>query len=175
MRRVLTMAANKLTINADQQLSPIDRHIYGHFSEHLGRCIYEGIWVGEDSPLENTNGIGNAVLKARKEMKIAGLRWPGGCVADEYHWKDGMGPRETRKRMINTHWGGVVENNHFGTHEFMLLCELLECEPIICGNVGSGTVQEMSEWVEYMRSEEHTSELQSRENLVCRLLLEKKK
>jgi len=144
------MANNKLTINADQTLSTIDRQIYGHFSEHLGRCIYEGLWVGEDSPIENTDGIRNDVLNALKELKIPGLRWPGGCFADEYHWKDGIGPREKRKRMINTHWGGVVENNHFGTHEFMRLCELLECEPIICGNVGSGTVQEMSEWVEYM-------------------------
>lgn len=144
------MSNNKLTINADQVLSTIDRQIYGHFSEHLGRCIYEGIWVGEDSPIENTKGIRNDVLKALKEIQIPGLRWPGGCFADEYHWKDGIGPREQRKRMINTHWGGVVENNHFGTHEFMQLCELLECEPIICGNVGSGTVQEMSEWVEYM-------------------------
>lgn len=144
------MSSNKLTINADQTLSTIDRQIYGHFSEHLGRCIYEGIWVGEDSPIENTKGIRNDVLEALKELKIPGLRWPGGCFADEYHWKDGIGPKEQRKRMINTHWGGVVENNHFGTHEFMQLCELLECEPIICGNVGSGTVQEMSEWVEYM-------------------------
>jgi len=144
------MSTNKLTINADQTLSTIDRQIYGHFSEHLGRCIYEGIWVGEDSPIENTKGIRNDVLGALKEIKVPGLRWPGGCFADEYHWKDGIGPKETRKRMINTHWGGVVENNHFGTHEFMLLCELLDCEPIICGNVGSGTVQEMSEWVEYM-------------------------
>lgn len=144
------MSTNHLTINGDQTLSLIDRQIYGHFSEHLGRCIYEGIWVGEDSPIENTKGIRNDVLEALKEIKVPGLRWPGGCFADEYHWKDGIGPEENRKKMINTHWGGVLENNHFGTHEFMLLCELLACEPIICGNVGSGTVQEMSEWVEYM-------------------------
>lgn len=144
------MSNNQLTINSDQTLSQIDRQIYAHFSEHLGRCIYEGIWVGEDSPIPNTKGIRNDVLEALKEIQIPGLRWPGGCFADEYHWKDGIGPNEQRKRMINTHWGGVVENNHFGTHEFMQLCELLDCEPIICGNVGSGTVQEMSEWVEYM-------------------------
>ncbi|GBG12328.1 alpha-N-arabinofuranosidase [Paenibacillus agaridevorans] len=144
---------NVLTIQADQTLGKIDRNLYAHFSEHLGRCIYEGIWVGEDSPIPNTSGIRNDVLEALKGIKIPSLRWPGGCFADEYHWKDGIGPREERKRMINTHWGGVVENNHFGTHEFMLLCELLECEPIICGNVGSGTVQEMSEWVEYMTFE----------------------
>ncbi|MGG1633143.1 alpha-N-arabinofuranosidase [Paenibacillus sp. FSL K6-3182] len=142
--------ANRITINADLAAGTINRNIYGHFSEHLGRCIYEGIWVGEDSPIPNTNGIRNDVVAALKQLKIPVLRWPGGCFADEYHWKDGIGPRESRKRMINTHWGGVVENNHFGTHEFLMLCEMLECEPYISGNVGSGTVQEMSEWVEYM-------------------------
>lgn len=144
---------NNVIINADIQKGKINKNIYGHFAEHLGRCIYEGIWVGEDSSIPNTKGIRNDVLAALKNIKVPVLRWPGGCFADEYHWKDGIGPRENRKRMVNTHWGGVVENNHFGTHEFMLLCELLECEPYICGNVGSGTVQEMSEWVEYMTFE----------------------
>ncbi|UKS30874.1 alpha-N-arabinofuranosidase [Paenibacillus sp. HWE-109] len=144
---------NRLTINADRVKGTINRNIYGHFSEHLGRCIYEGLWVGEDSSIPNTKGIRNDVVAALKQMKIPVLRWPGGCFADEYHWKDGIGPREQRKRMINTHWGGVVENNHFGTHEFLMLCEMLECEPYINGNVGSGTVQEMSEWVEYMTFE----------------------
>lgn len=137
-------------LNVDLGKGTISRHIYGHFSEHLGRCIYEGIWVGEDSPIPNTKGIRNDVVEALKQIKIPVLRWPGGCFADEYHWKDGIGPREKRKRMINTHWGGVVENNHFGTHEFMELCRQLGCEPYINGNVGSGTVQEMSEWVEYL-------------------------
>ncbi|MBD3921770.1 alpha-N-arabinofuranosidase [Paenibacillus sp. PR3] len=137
-------------LNADIGLGTINRNIYGHFSEHLGRCIYEGIWVGEDSPIPNTNGIRNDVVNALKQIKIPVLRWPGGCFADEYHWMDGIGPKESRKRMINTHWGGVVENNHFGTHEFMELCRQLECEPYINGNVGSGTVREMSEWVEYL-------------------------
>ncbi|WP_438495933.1 alpha-N-arabinofuranosidase [Paenibacillus sp. IHBB 3054] len=140
----------KLVIHADLPKSKINKNIYGHFAEHLGRCIYEGLWVGEDSPIPNTDGIRNDVIEALKKLNIPVLRWPGGCFADEYHWKDGIGPREGRKRMVNTHWGGVVENNHFGTHEFFRLCELLECEPYICGNVGSGTVQEMSEWVEYM-------------------------
>lgn len=141
---------NHIIIQMDVEKSTIHRNIYGHFAEHLGRGIYEGIWVGEDSPIPNTNGIRNDVLEALKKIKVPVLRWPGGCFADEYHWKDGIGPREKRKKMINTHWGGVVENNHFGTHEFMMLCEMLECEPYICGNVGSGTVQEMSEWIEYM-------------------------
>jgi alpha-N-arabinofuranosidase len=141
---------NTVIVNTDVSQGTINKNIYGHFAEHLGRCIYEGIWVGEDSFIPNTKGIRNDVLHALKELNIPVLRWPGGCFADEYHWKDGVGPREDRKRMVNTHWGGVVENNHFGTHEFMLLCDLLGAEPYICGNVGSGTVQEMSEWVEYM-------------------------
>lgn len=139
-----------IKINTTVNKSKIDRNIYGHFAEHLGRCIYEGIWVGEDSKIPNTRGMRYDVIKALKEMKIPILRWPGGCFADEYHWKDGIGPKEKRPRMINTHWGGVVENNHFGTHEFMDLCDLLETEPYICGNVGSGTVHEMQEWVEYL-------------------------
>lgn len=141
---------NKVIINSDIENGTINKNIYGHFSEHLGRCIYEGIWVGEDSSIPNTKGIRNDVIEALRQIKVPVLRWPGGCFADEYHWKDGIGPKEQRKRMVNTHWGGVVENNHFGTHEFLLLCELLECEPYINGNVGSGTVQEMQEWVEYM-------------------------
>lgn len=140
----------QITINARQGQGTISRHIYGHFAEHLGRCIYEGIWVGEDSSIPNTNGIRNDVVEALRHIHIPVLRWPGGCFADEYHWKDGVGPREGRKRIVNTHWGGVVENNHFGTHEFLRLCELLGCEPYITGNVGSGTVQEMQEWVEYI-------------------------
>lgn len=144
------MNTHKIVVHADWKVGTINRHIYGHFAEHLGRCIYEGLWVGEDSPIPNTRGIRNDVLEALRKLNIPNLRWPGGCFADEYHWKDGVGPRESRKRMVNTHWGGVVENNHFGTHEFFQLCELLDTEPYICGNVGSGTVQEMSEWVEYM-------------------------
>ncbi|BFT71162.1 alpha-N-arabinofuranosidase [Paenibacillus sp. P36] len=144
---------NRITVNADRAKGTINRNIYGHFSEHLGRCIYEGLWVGEDSEIPNTKGIRNDVAAALKKMKIPVLRWPGGCFADEYHWKDGIGPKENRKQMINTHWGGVVENNHFGTHEFMMLCEMLECEPYINGNVGSGTVQEMADWVEYLTFE----------------------
>lgn len=143
----------KLVIHADQPGATISRNIYGQFSEHLGRCIYEGIWVGEDSPISNTRGIRNDVVAALKKIKIPVLRWPGGCFADEYHWKDGIGPREKRPSILNTHWGGVVENNHFGTHEFLDLCEQLECEPYICGNVGSGSAQEMMEWVEYMTSD----------------------
>ena len=144
------MSTRKLYVNPGRKLSHINPEIQGHFSEHLGRCIYEGIFVGEDSPIPNTNGMRNDVTEALKAINIPVLRWPGGCFADEYHWKDGIGPRESRKKMINTHWGGVVEDNSFGTHEFMEFCRQLGCKTYVNGNVGSGTVQEMSEWVEYM-------------------------
>lgn len=140
----------KLFINPQNHKGHINPEIQGHFSEHLGRCIYEGIYVGENSDIPNTNGMRNDVVSALKEMKIPVLRWPGGCFADEYHWMDGIGPKESRKKMINTHWGGVIEDNSFGTHEFMELCRQLGCKAYVNGNVGSGTVQEMSEWVEYM-------------------------
>ena len=141
-----------VTLHPDPNGHIIDPNIYGQFAEHLGRCIYEGLWVGEDSPIPNRNGLRIDVVEALKLLNIPVLRWPGGCFADEYHWKDGVGPRESRKRIYNSHWGGVVESNHFGTHEFFELCEQLGCKTYICGNVGSGTVQEMSEWVEYMTS-----------------------
>jgi alpha-N-arabinofuranosidase len=144
------MAQNKLTVHADQGATTISRHIYGHFSEHLGHCIYGGYWVGEDSPVPNTRGIRNDVVQALKDIQIPNLRWPGGCFADEYHWMDGIGPRSRRPKMVNTHWGGVTEDNSFGTHEFLDLCEQLGCEPYISGNLGSGSVEEMSKWVEYI-------------------------
>lgn len=140
----------KLYINEKKKKGHINPEIYGHFSEHLGRCIYEGLYVGEDSDIPNENGMRKDVVEALKEIQVPVLRWPGGCFADEYHWKDGIGPKEKRKKMINTHWGGVVEDNSFGTHEFMELCRQLGCKTYINGNLGSGTVQEMSEWVEYM-------------------------
>ena len=140
----------KLIINEENKKSRIEPEVYGHFSEHLGRCIYEGIYVGDHSEIPNVNGMRIDVVEALKELKVPMLRWPGGCFADEYHWKDGIGPKENRKKMINTHWGGVVEDNSFGTHEFMELCRQLGCKTYVNGNLGSGTVQEMSEWVEYM-------------------------
>jgi alpha-L-arabinofuranosidase len=140
----------ELRLDLDSHGPTINPNIYGHFAEHLGRCIYEGIWVGEESTIPNTRGIRNDVVQALRDLKVPVLRWPGGCFADEYHWKDGIGPRAQRPSMLNTHWGSVVENNHFGTHEFMDLCEQIGAEPYVCGNVGSGSVQEMMEWVEYM-------------------------
>jgi alpha-L-arabinofuranosidase len=143
---------NRVVVNADRPVGQISRHIYGHFAEHLGHCIYDGFWVGEDSSIPNVRGIRTDIVEALRRIRIPNLRWPGGCFADEYHWQDGIGPRADRPTMINTHWGGVVESNAFGTHEFMDLCEQLETEPYICGNVGSGSVHEMSTWVEYLTS-----------------------
>ena len=143
----------KLVIDPNNKIGHINPELQGHFSEHLGRCIYEGLFVKEDSGIPNTNGMRNDVVKALREMKIPVLRWPGGCFADEYHWMDGIGKKESRKKMINTHWGGVVEDNSFGTHEFMELCRQLGCKTYVNGNVGSGSVREMSEWVEYMTFE----------------------
>lgn len=139
-----------IVVQADQHGPVVSRHLYGHFAEHLGRCVYEGLWVGEDSPIPNTRGIRNDVVAALKALRIPNLRWPGGCFADTYHWRDGVGPRARRPEMVNIHWGGTTENNHFGTHEFLDLCAQLGCEPYICGNVGSGTVREMAEWLEYL-------------------------
>jgi alpha-N-arabinofuranosidase len=143
---------NQLVVVANHPGPVISKDIYGHFSEHLGACIYGGIWVGTDSKIPNTNGIRNDVLSALREIKVPNLRWPGGCFADTYHWKDGIGPQSQRAAIVNTNWGGVTENNSFGTHEFMKLTELLGCDAYINGNVGSGTVREMAEWVEYLTS-----------------------
>lgn len=143
-------AQNKIVINADLGKYKIDKNIYGHFSEHLGRCIYDGFYVGDTNKIiPNTRGIRNDIVKALRKMKVPVLRWPGGCFADTYHWKDGIGPKSERPTIVNTWWGGVTEDNSFGTHEFMDLCEQLGAEPYISGNVGSGTVREMAEWVQY--------------------------
>src|ERR1700712_2919295 len=133
---------NKIMAHPEVNQTTISKHIYGHFSEHLGRCIYGGYWVGENSSIANTRGLRLDIIDALKKINIPNLRWPGGCFADEYHWRDGIGLRGDRPKMINTHWGGVTEDNAFGTHEFLDLCELLGTEPYICGNVGSGTVEE---------------------------------
>ena len=140
----------RVVIDLDLPGPTISRHVYGHFAEHLGRCIYGGFWVGEDSPIPNVGGIRLDVVEALRALQIPNLRWPGGCFADDYHWRDGIGPRAERPRMVNSHWGDVVEDNSFGTHEFMALCELLGADAYISGNVGSGTVAEMSEWIEYL-------------------------
>ena len=127
----------------------INKNIYGHFAEHLGHCIYDGFYVGDTSSIPNTNGVRNDIIDALKKLKIPNLRWPGGCFADTYHWKDGIGPKDKRPSMVNKWWGGVTEDNSFGTHDFLNMCELLGAEPYLSGNVGSGTVQELADWVQY--------------------------
>jgi alpha-N-arabinofuranosidase len=128
----------------------INKHIYGHFAEHLGRSIYDGFYVGENSEIPNLNGVRIDVINALKEMKIPNLRWPGGCFADTYHWKEGIGPKQQRPTIVNQWWGGVTEDNSFGTHDFLNLCEALETEPYISGNIGSGTVKEFTDWLQYV-------------------------
>lgn len=141
---------NKIVINADQELSTISRHIYGHFAEHLGEGIYGGVWVGKDSDIPNTNGYRTDVLEALKHLEVPNIRWPGGCFADEYNWRDGIGPMNERPNTINTHWGMVIEDNSFGTHEFLNFMEMIGAEPVVAMNVGSGTPREMQNWIEYM-------------------------
>lgn len=163
----LTMVAQN-TISVKVQTNPaedriIPKEIYGQFSEHLGSCIYGGLWVGPDSDIPNINGYRLDVFNALKELKVPVMRWPGGCFADDYHWMDGIGPQENRPHIVNNNWGGTLEDNSFGTHEFLNLCEMLGCEPYISGNVGSGTVEEMSKWVEYMTADNgHMSDLRAK-------------
>ncbi len=142
----------KIALQSEEAKTTINPEIYGHFAEHLGRCIYGGIYVGEDSEIPNVRGFRDDVIGALIDMKIPLLRWPGGCFADTYHWKDGIGPKEDRPTMVNVHWGDVTEDNSFGTHEFLDFCDLIHAEPYINLNVGSGTVQEAKEWVEYVTS-----------------------
>lgn len=146
----------ELTVHADQPGDTISRYLYGQFAEHLGRGIYEGIWVGEDSDIPNTNGFRDDVVGVLKELEIPVIRWPGGCFADEYNWRDGIGPHDERPVRINTHWGWVEEDNSFGTHEFMELVEMLGSEAYIAGNIGSATPREMAQWLEYMTAEGNT-------------------
>lgn len=147
-------ASQKVTVELmpEQATDTISRMLYGQFAEHLGGCVYGGIWVGEDSPIPNTRGYRNDALQAIRDLEIPVLRWPGGCFADDYHWRDGIGPRDQRPTLINNNWGGTKEDNSFGTHEFLDLCELTGVEPYVSGNMGSGTVSEMAQWMEYMTS-----------------------
>ena len=140
---------NTITVNTADAKYIINKNIYGHFAEHLGHCIYGGFYVGDTSSIPNTNGVRNDIIAALKKLQIPNLRWPGGCFADTYHWKDGIGPKDKRPAMVNKWWGGVTEDNSFGTHDFLNMCELLGAEPYLSGNVGSGTVQELADWVQY--------------------------
>ncbi len=154
---ICSSAQVRVAVHESETGPVIPKEIYGQFSEHLGRCIYDGIWVGPESAIPNVNGYRKDVLEALQALKVPVLRWPGGCFADEYHWQDGIGPRESRPRMINSNWGGTLEDNSFGTHEFLNLCELLGTEPYISGNVGSGSVEELAKWVEYMTAKGGTT------------------
>ncbi len=143
------MPGATLTILLDEPIGTIRPELHGQFAEHLGACIEGGIWVGEDSAIVNVGGIRSDVLEALKRLRPPVLRWPGGCFADDYHWEDGVGPRRDRPRRVNLWWGQDIECNQFGTHEFIQLCRYLGAEPYIAGNVGSGTVREMRDWMEY--------------------------
>ena len=145
---------NTATLDAKGGDQKISRHIYGHFAEHLGRSIYGGFYVGEDNKtIPHTNGVRNDVIEALKKLKVANLRWPGGCFADTYQWKNGIGPKSERPTIVNTWWGNVTEDNSFGTHDFLNMCEVLGAEPYLAGNIGSGTVQDLMDWVQYVNFE----------------------
>jgi alpha-N-arabinofuranosidase len=157
---VILTAQNKITLNVELAETQISKHIYGHFAEHISRVIYDGIFVGENNVnVPNTNGVRNDVIKALKDLKIPNLRWPGGCFADTYHWRDAIGPKSERKAIENLSWGNYREDNSFGTHEFLNLCELLGAEPYLAVNMNSGTVQEAVEWVQYVNHSNGTSYL----------------
>ncbi len=156
------MAADTVVLSVDPSKpgAKIDRNIFGQFAEHLGHGIYEGIWVGPDSTIPNTRGIRNDVVAALKALKVPNVRWPGGCFADEYHWRKGIGPQ--RAVSLNPNWGGVTEPNTFGTHEFMDFLDQIGSEAYLSVNVGSGTPQEGAEWLEYMTTEQPTTLAQER-------------
>ena len=143
-------AQTTVSVKNDQDAPVINRNIYGHFAEHLGRCIYGGLYVGEDSEIPNIDGVRTDLIEALKDLQIPILRWPGGCFADTYHWKDGIGPLEDRPTIVNQWWGGTTEDNSFGTHNFLNLCEELGAEPYLAANIGSGTVKEFADWIQYV-------------------------
>jgi alpha-N-arabinofuranosidase len=146
----LATSQTNVTVDVKGGKHTISKHIYGHFAEHLGNCIYGGFYVGEENrTIAHQGGVRLDVVDALKKLKIPNLRWPGGCFADTYHWKDGVGPKEKRPTIVNTWWGGVTEDNSYGTHNFLNMCELLQTEPYLSANVGSGTVQELAEWMQY--------------------------
>ncbi len=148
----LSQSTASLFVNVKDAHETINKNIYGMFSEDLGRDIYDGFWVGKDSDIPNKDGIRLDLVKAFQKIHIPVLRWPGGCFADTYHWRDGIGPMDERTAIVNEDWGQVPDNNHFGTHEFMKLCKMLGSEAYFAGNMGSGTVKEMSQWIEYLNS-----------------------
>src|SRR6201986_2575109 len=152
-----TQAQVTLSVDLSRPGAVIDRHIYGQFAEHLGRGIYEGIWVGENSKIPNIDGYRKDVVEALRKIHVPVVRWPGGCFADLYNWRDGIGPCAKRPVRINVHWGGVTDDNSFGTHEFMNFAELIGADPYVSVNVGSLTPYDAAQWVEYMTSDEKGS------------------
>jgi alpha-N-arabinofuranosidase len=147
----------QLDIDAGKPGAKIDRNLFGQFAEHLGQGIYEGIWVGPDSKIPNTRGIRNDVVAALKAIKVPNVRWPGGCFADEYHWRKGIGPAGQRPATLNPNWGGVIEPNTFGTHEFMDFLQQVGAEAYLSINVGSGAPAEAADWLEYMTTPQPTA------------------
>ncbi|WP_396592631.1 alpha-N-arabinofuranosidase [Brevundimonas sp. R86498] len=140
----------------------INPNIFGQFAEHLGTGIYGGVWVGPDSPIPNVRGIRSDVVEALRAIKVPNVRWPGGCFADEYHWRDGVGPASERRHRLNASWGNVIEPNSFGTHEFMDFADQVGAEVFLSVNVGSGTVQEAADWLEYLTADQPTALAQER-------------
>lgn len=139
----------EMLVRADVEIARVRPELHGQFAEHLGSCVYGGLWVGRESPIANTEGFRADAVRWLKELGVPVLRWPGGCFADDYHWRDGVGPPKSRPRSLNVSWGNVIEDNSFGTHEFMGLCRLIGAEPYLAGNVGSAAPREMRDWVEY--------------------------
>jgi alpha-N-arabinofuranosidase len=155
--RQVPLVAIPVTVHADRPGAKIERDIFGHFAEHLGTGIYEGVWVGADSPIPNIRGIRTDVVKALRDIRVPNIRWPGGCFADAYHWRDGIGPAAQRRERLNASWGNVIEPNTFGTHEFMDFAQQVGAEVFLSVNVGSGTVQESADWLEYLTADKPTT------------------
>src|SRR5574339_43122 len=129
---------NEIVLNADKGKDIIDKNIYGHFAEHLGHCIYGGFYIGDSNKtIPHKDGVRLDVIEALQRLKVPVLRWPGGCFADTYHWKDGIGPKDKRPTIVNKWWGGVTEDNSFGTHNFLDMCKEIGAQPYLSGNVGS--------------------------------------
>lgn len=150
-----TMTADEIRIRTNDVIGRIAPEIYGHFIEHLGGCVYGGIWKGTDANIETEDGIRIDVLELLNPLSPPVLRWPGGCFADYYHWEDGVGPREERPQRLNLFWDGV-ETNEFGTEEFLRLCRLVDAEAFLALNLGTGTPDEAIKWVEYCNYDEET-------------------
>ena len=141
-------ASQSVSIDLGRETGAIRPELHGHFAEHLGSCVYGGLWVGKQSSIPNIDGYRKQAVEYLKGL-IPVLRWPGGCFADDYHWRDGVGPAARRPRRVNLHWGMYTEDNSFGTHEFIGLCRLIGAQPYVAGNVGSGTPEELRDWIEY--------------------------